>query len=262
MGNKDVTGLVLVTTLIFFLALVFIVAYIISYNNRKRKHEEEKLQMKQAFDLEIARTALEVTEQTMQTIGTELHDNIGQLLSLTSFTLKSISPSDVEKTTQRIGSAIDLTQKSIKEMRLLGKLLQGEQLLSNGLQEAVDQEVQWLRKSGQYHISCTIEGVFLPEINQQKDLIIFRILQEVLNNIIKHADANLIELSLINKDQQLILAVRDNGIGFNFNNEILSSNRGMGLNNINKRAVLIEGRAEIDSKPGKGTLITIYVPYS
>ncbi|WP_419700293.1 sensor histidine kinase [Mucilaginibacter sp. NFX135] len=260
MGSKDFTGLVLITTLIFSLALVFILIYIMSYNKRKRDHEEEKAHMKQEFDIEMARTELEVMEHTMQTIGTDLHDNIGQLLSLTSFTLNSIVTSDVERTREKVDSAIALTKKSIREMRLLGKLLQGEQLLGQGLQAAVEQEMEWLGRSEQFHVSCDVDGVFLPENNQEKDLIIFRILQEILNNVIKHAQASLIELSLTEKDGQLTLEVSDNGIGFEMSSG-RSVHEGMGLKNISRRARLIGGNTTIRSIPGSGTTITIHIPY-
>jgi two-component system, NarL family, sensor kinase len=240
---------------------VFILLYIMSYNKRKRKHEEEKLLMQQAFDIEIARTELEVMEHTMQTIGTDLHDNIGQLLSLTSFTLNSIYTADADRVTEKVDSAIALTKKSIQEMRLLGKLLQGEQLLSQGLQAAVEQEMQWLGRSDQFHVACEIVGDFQPEQNQEKDLILFRILQEILNNIIKHAQATLIELSLIEKDGLLTLNVRDNGIGFHLSQNH-SVKEGMGLKNIRRRAGLVGGNTVIESIPGGGTAITVQIPYA
>jgi two-component system NarL family sensor kinase len=262
MGNKDVTALVLVTTLIFSLSLIFIVVYIMSYNKRKRKHAEEKIRMKQLFATEIARAELEVMERTMQTIGTDLHDNIGQLLSLTSFTLNSVSTDDPVRSRQKVDSAIELIKKSIKEMRQLGKLLQGEQLLSYGLRAAVEQEIQWLEKSGQFHVSCEIEGMFGEDKNHEKDLIVFRILQEVLNNIIKHAQANLIELSLLKKEGWLTLSVRDNGTGFEQVHLGLTATEGIGLRNIERRTRLIDGEMTIKSAPGEGSSIIIQIPYN
>ena len=104
--------------------------------------------MKLTFDTELIKTQMEIREQTMQTIGADLHDNIGQLLSLTSLTLSSVGLDDKDKAREKIDAALDLTLKSIKEMRLLGKLRHGEQLIGLGLAEAIRQEINWIEKSG------------------------------------------------------------------------------------------------------------------
>src|ERR1700741_941566 len=119
MVNEEIRNLVIIITLIFLLAAVFIVVYIFIYNERKKKHIEEKAQMKLTFEAELAKTQYEVQEQTMQTIGADLHDNIGQLLSLTSLTLNSVEVENPKKAKQKVDTAIDLTLRSIKEMRLL-----------------------------------------------------------------------------------------------------------------------------------------------
>ncbi|MGF7075092.1 sensor histidine kinase [Mucilaginibacter sp. 3215] len=261
MASADLTGLVLTTTLIFTLAIVFIVLYIMNYNQRKRKHVEEKERMKQEFDREIVKTELEVMEHTMQTIGSDLHDNIGQLLSLTSFTLNSVSLHEPLRAREKIDSAIELTRRSIREMRQLGKLLQGEQLLAQGLESAIVQEMQWLERSGQFHVSYHITAGFPAEVHPEIDLVVFRVLQEILNNIIKHAQASLIELQLDRKEGNLLMSVSDNGIGFDPQTEC-GINNGMGLRNICKRTSLIGGLTQIESVPARGTTIKIQIPYN
>jgi signal transduction histidine kinase len=252
--------LVLKTTLIFLIAPAFIIVYIFIYNQRKKKHIEEKAIMKLTFDTELIKTQHEVQEQTMQTIGGDLHDNIGQLLSLTSLTLNSIELDNVGKAQQKIDAAIDLTVRSIKEMRLLGKLLQGDQLIALGLSEAIRHEITWMEKSGKYEISYLEDGELPAANNRDKDLILFRILQEVLNNIMKHAQANKIGIKLEYLNAQLKLEITDNGIGFNAEG-LTVEQRGMGLQNIHKRAAIIGGEAVIKSNAGEGTYVTIFIPY-
>jgi len=260
MANEEIRNLVIITTLIFLVAAVFIVVYILVYNRRKKKHIEEKAQMKLTFDAEIAKTQYEVQEQTMQTIGADLHDNIGQLLSLTSLTLNSVEVDNPKKAKQKVDAAIDLTLRSIKEMRLLGKLLQGDQLMAMGLSEAVRYEIGWLEKSGKYKITYIEDGDAPAENNPDKDLIIFRVLQEILNNVIKHAEATRIQIKLAHQDASIHLAVKDNGKGFNAEG-LPTGERGMGLHNIQKRAGIIGGHVSIASKPGKGASFTLIVPY-
>ncbi|HEY4327057.1 MAG TPA: ATP-binding protein [Mucilaginibacter sp.] len=216
--------------------------------------------MKLTFEAEIAKAQYEVQEQTMQTIGADLHDNIGQLLSLTSLTLNSIELDNLAKANEKINASIDLTLRSIKEMRLLGKLLQGDQLIALGLSEAIRHEVSWLERSGKFEIIYNPTEEMPAANNPDKDLIVFRILQEVLNNIMKHASATEICIKLEYIDQQLKLEIVDNGIGFDAEN-LPVEQRGMGLHNIQKRAAIIGGEANIISNPGEGTRVTIFIQY-
>ena len=109
MANEEIRNIVIETTTIFLIAPAFLVAYIFIYNRRKKRHIEEKEMMKLTFETELFKTQYEVQEQTMQTIGADLHDNIGQLLSLTSLTLNSIELNNKTKAQQKIDAAIDLT---------------------------------------------------------------------------------------------------------------------------------------------------------
>ncbi len=258
--KMDVKSLVLIGTIIFLIAPVFIVMFTIIYNQRKKRHIEEKAQMKLSFEAEIAKTQLEIQEQTMQTIGADLHDNIGQLLSLTSLTLNSIEIEDRLKSQQKIEAAIDLTLRSIKEMRLLGKLLQGDQLVVLGLPEAIRYQISWLERSGQYKLSFSQEAAMPAQNNPNIDLILFRMLQEILNNVIKHSKATEINISLNYLEKAIFLKIADNGIGFN-PDELPAAKKGMGLQNINKRAEIVGGEVNITSRPGEGTVILIFIPY-
>ncbi|MCR8561808.1 hypothetical protein KXD93_29400 [Mucilaginibacter sp. BJC16-A38] len=199
-------------------------------------------------------------EQTMQTIGADLHDNIGQLLSLTSLTLNSIELDNEPKARQKVDAAIDLTIRSIKEMRLLGKLLQGDQLVVMGLSAAIRHQVSWVEKSEKFQVSYAEDGELPAVNNPEKDLILFRILQEILNNIMKHAHATQISIRLDYQNEQLYLKVTDNGVGFD-TADLQHTEGGMGLQNIRKRAGIIGGGANIDSAPGEGTAITIFTSY-
>ncbi|MBW4890682.1 hypothetical protein KXQ82_13180 [Mucilaginibacter sp. HMF5004] len=259
MDANEIKSLILIITLIFLIAPASIILYVAIYNRRKKRHIEEKEQMKSAFDTELIKTQLEIQEQTMQTIGADLHDNIGQLLSLTSLTLNSVDVDNKDKAQQKIDAAIDLTLRSIKEMRLLGKLLQGDQLMAQGLPEAIKHEVNWLEKSGQYIITY-ICGTEIPENNNpNKDLILFRILQEVLNNIIKHARATKINIKLAYPEKAISLQIDDNGIGFDI--DMPTGQKGMGLQNISKRVAIVGGEVSITSQQGQGTVILIFIPY-
>ena len=257
---QGIDTLIVFLTLVFLIAPAFLLIYVNQYNKRKKRHIEEKEMMKLTFESEIAKTNLEVQEQTMETIGRELHDNIGQLLSLVSQTLNSVKLEEPEKARQKIDSAVDFTMLSIKELRQLGKLLQGEQLIGLGLCEAIRQMINWIEKSGQYLVNYDIEGEQPAQNNPDKDLILFRILQEVFNNIIKHSKASEINIKLTYGQGGIRLQVIDNGAGFDINH-LQEDQKGMGLLNIQKRAEIVGGEISIQSQPGEGTCIEIFIPY-
>jgi len=243
-------------SLFFILLIIIIVITAIRYHNRKRNHIMDLAN----FQNVLLQTQMEIREQTMQTIGADLHDNIGQLLSLTSLTLNSIELDNAEKAHQKIEAAIELNLKSIKEMRLLGKLLHGEQLLKLGLEEAIRHEISWVEKSGKYKVDYLVEGERSAEQNADKDLILFRITQEILNNIIKHSQAKEIIIKLEYQQPGIRLQVIDDGTGFNIA-DLTEEQKGMGLKNIQKRAEIVGGNIFIQSQPGEGTCVEIFIPY-
>jgi len=258
--NQEIITTIVAVVILLIVIGVVILLLAIYYTNTKKALLREKALMRLTFDAEITKTQLEVQEQTMQTIGADLHDNIGQLLSLTSLTLNSIELDNAVKARQKIDAAIDLTVRSIKEMRLLGKLLQGDQLIVMGLTAAISYEINWIEKSGQYKVTYINDGEMPASNSPDKDLILFRILQEILNNIMKHSKASEININLEYQDAILLLKVADNGIGFDLDN--LSANQiGMGLQNIQKRAGIIGGNVSINSSPGSGAIITVTTPY-
>lgn len=253
MEPEKLRTLIALITIVFLIMPIFMLAYFYIYTKRKKNHLEEKVKMKESFEQEIMNTQQEVREQTMQTIGADLHDNIGQLLSLTTLTLKSIVPAS-----KKVHTSIELLGKAITEMRLLGKLLQGDQLLTMGLDKAIQQEVDWLNRSESYQINFAHQFGSSDLRNPEKDLFCFRMVQEILNNIIKHAKAKHIAISLDTTTNRLLLSISDDGIGFDSDSD---DQQGSGLANIRKRAAIVGGTAQIDSALGKGTRITINIPY-
>ncbi len=243
--------------LILGLALPF---FMVIFFRRKRLHFEEKIKMKQQFESEVLKTHIEVQEQTMQTIAADLHDNIGQLLSLTTLTLNSINLKEIEKSEKKINTSLGLVNKSIQELRDLAKLLQGEQIVENGLGNAIKQELDRLKRISGYKLKIKNELLFATVSSPSKDLIILRLLQEIINNIIKHAKATHIEINIFIVNEILHLTVAENGVGFNYE-EIRNQRKGIGLHSIHKRVEMIAGKININSNPVNGTTITIEIPY-
>ncbi len=261
-SSTDIYALVGLTSLIFLIAPLFLILYVSSYNRKKRAHAEEKEWLRQNFENELLRTQMEVQEQTLQNIAAELHDNIGQVLSLTTVTLTSINNNninDTAKVLEKIQGAVQLTSRCVKELRQLSRLLYGKELISQGLKTAIGLELEWLNKTGIYKFNFKSDN-YQPDTRQgDNEIILFRLFQEIINNVIKHARATVISVELEQSQQDTLLTIKDNGQGFVIDEKMKASN-GMGLHSIQRRAAILGGKATFTSVPGKGTEVFIKVP--
>ncbi|MDJ1502876.1 sensor histidine kinase [Xanthocytophaga agilis] len=255
---ENVATLIVIISVIFLIAPLFLVSYVNLYNQRKKKHQEEKEQLKRDFDLEMLRVQMEVKEETLKTLGAELHDNIGQILSLTTITLTSINLEDAASSTRKLTSATELTRRAIREIRDLSQLLNGENLLKRGLVAAIELELDWLSRLERYTLTFNKKEFNPASSHNNKDVIVFRLFQELISNIIRHAHATQITILLESHTNTLQLTVKDNGVGFTKNKP---QKTGMGLYTIEKRAGMIQGTVQFDTAPGQGTSVKIEVPY-
>lgn len=256
--TSEILTLLIWVSAVFLIAPLFLIVYVTVYNARKKKHQDETERLRTAFKTELLQTQMEVQEQTLKTIGNDLHDNINQLLGLMTITLSAVDLSDKEKAAERIAAAEALARRSIREIRALSRLMHGEELVGKGLPHAIAFELDWLEKSGRYQVHRKGSLAGMPK-HAETELFVFRIFQETLHNIIRHAQANTVTVEQSWQDNTLTLTLTDDGAGFDAE-AALAQPSGMGLQNIRKRATMIGGSAVIQSAPGKGSSVTITVP--
>ncbi|MDA9555523.1 ATP-binding protein [Pelobium sp.] len=261
-STTEILTYVVLISLIFIIAPAFIILFLLSYNRRKKRHQEEKIMLQKEFKNELLLTQMEVKEQTLKTVAHDLHDNIGQVLSLIIMTLSTLEITDDLKANQKLRYVEELTSRTIREVKMLSKLLHGEDLLTNGLSKAIEVELEWLSKSERFQIDYEhIRFVESPAVSRDSLIIFFRLFQEVINNIIQHSAATAITIKLENQEQNIQLTVEDNGKGFDID-KIQQQNKGMGLNNMNRRAAFIHGSVTFASEKDKGTKVIIQIPYN
>ena len=175
--------------------------------------------------------------------------------------LNIIQLEDLEKTEELISSSIDLISKSINDLSDISKCLNSDGISQQGFLNALRLEIERLRKLNRFAVDFTVSGnpVFF---DSQKELVLFRIAQEALNNIIKHADAKQIVMEVIFSDSEIKLIIKDDGKGFFFQTkkERLNGEMKSGLANMDIRSGLIDGHMELITEPGKGTLVSVSAP--
>lgn len=240
--------------LLFFSSIIIIALF--RYRNKTILHMKEKDKMQARFQQELLRTQLEIQEQTFKTISQEIHDNIGQMLSLAKLNLNTVDLHNEESATEKIGSAKGLVSKAIQDLRDLSKTLNTETITAVGLLSAVEAELHLLHKTGTLQTTFDVTGTPV-RLDPQKQLILFRIVQEALHNVIKHAGASGVRVQAAFEPEQMRLLIADDGCGFD---GTTGTAFGSGLRNMQNRSRLIGATWEVESAPGRGTAVSIIVP--
>lgn len=246
-------------TLAFLVLAGFVIFFLVMYLRRKNKNILEKRQLQSQFQQELLQTQLEIQEQTLKNISQEIHDNIGQVLSLAKLNLNRMDPSKPTDLEEKIRDSKNLVGKAIQDLRDLSKTLNTDNIASIGLLKAIEYELEMIRKTGSHETAVTQKGN-ITRLDGQKELILFRIVQEVLNNILKHAEAKKISVDAIYNNNYLEMQIEDDGKGFDLNG-LSEQDRGIGIHNMSNRAKMIGAEFKINSTIGKGTEIKLIVPF-
>jgi two-component system NarL family sensor kinase len=254
---KDVNDITLVITIgsvLLTIIATFIVAFFLTYRSRQQKHAKEKELLYSNFQQELLRTQLEIQEQTLKNISQEIHDNIGQTLSLAKLNLNTI---DLQKENAegKIVHSKELVSKAIHDLRNLSRSLNTDSILSSGLVKAIETELAIIEQAGSFKTEFNTAGP-VAGIDPKKELILFRIVQEAINNILKHSGASRILVSLVFTGEALKIEISDDGNGFGAS---AATTEGQGLRNMKSRAELIGGTFHIQTNP-VGTTITVTLP--
>ncbi len=248
--EQESDKILIISTLIIILVNVFVVVLFSVFQRRKNKLLEEKKAAQKKFEGEIAETQIEIREETLRNISWELHDNIGQSLTLAKIQLQNSSPDNIKEVSEII-------TKSLNELRALSKLINPEFIKNIKLKDAVQLEIDRFNRMN--FINSTLEVVGEERvINEKSSIIIFRILQEFFSNTIKHSKATNLLVELHFEEEFLEIKAKDNGIGFDPNTQ---RDEGLGLKNIQNRAKLIGAKAELISVPERGTELIINYPF-
>ena len=244
--EREETAIVVAILTLALLSAILIVLFIV-FQRRKNSLLLEQKDAEKRFESEISKTRIEIREETFKNISWELHDNIGQLLTLAKIQLQSDSTSNDLKLT---------LDKALKELRTISKISNPDFLNSINISEAIQLEVDRLNRlnyiDSEFKICGDEKG-----IDKKAQIIIFRIFQEFVTNTIKHSKATRLKTNLIYRSNELELSIKDNGKGFKIGTVDSS---GIGLQNMKNRAALVDAKVNIISKPGKGTSLTLKYP--
>jgi len=253
-ADQDYILIIVAGTIMLLLLGIFIIGFLFFYQRKRTIHLTEQEQLKSAFSQEILTTQIEVQEQTLSYISQELHDNIGQVLSFIKLNLGTTSLLAEEKKQRKIDESRDLLAQVISDLRDLSKSLSFQQIKQFGLVRAMIIEMERINKSGLIKIALEVNGDPCS-LGEQRELVLFRIFQEALNNALKYAHALNFIINLSFTPELFTLNITDDGIGFS--PELAGEGNGSGLKNMESRANIIGAVATLISEPGQGCTINI-----
>lgn len=253
--KKVILLFVFICSLIFVFLTTSIVLVVFKYQKKRRLHKINILDLKTEHENEILKAQIKVQEQTFQHIANEIHDNIGQKLSFAKLQLNVMQDFYNKHQQEIIQEIAEVITESLSDLRNLSRSLSLDFIANNGFIKAVENEIEKLNKSGLYQFKLIVQGDS-QFLDLDKELMLFRIVQESLNNVVKHAQAKQILIKLHYTVNNLLVSIEDDGIGFDVNKK----SNGSGLSNISKRAQSIGGFATINSSISTGTIIQINIP--
>ncbi len=251
-AKEEVIFTIIVVILVLVFIAIFFLVFLARNNNRKNRLLYENERIRKEFEQTLLNTQLEIQEQTLNHVSREIHDNIGQTLSLARLQINTSEPTeDTEAADQLLG-------KAIADLRTLSHSLNTNHIKENGFLESLRALLRQFEKTGKFKVEFVNNEEHF-EIGDDAGLIVFRVIQEILNNITKHANADKISVVLGDDKGGTIIRIADNGRGFDMNG---LKGKGIGLRNIAERIRVVGGKFSINSEINKGTKIEISLPHA
>ncbi len=261
MDKAEITIFIIIANIVLFVFLAAFIIFISQYRRRKMLHNKEKETMNLQHTKDLLATQLEIQQLTMQEIGREIHDSVGQKLTLASLYAQQLSHQNqapaINHKIENIGQIIN---ESLQELRSLSKSLTGVgQAQVGNLKALLEAECSRINDAGLCHASVesNLETITVPQPNCN---VLLRILQEFLQNSLKHANCGHIQILLQQNDGKTSIIAVDDGLGFDIKAMENNSEKGIGLHNMKRRAELIGALLKINSEISKGTKMEVTIP--
>lgn len=249
---------IIVTTLVILLLAIFVVFFNILLQKRKQKHASEKQLLQSQHQQQLLQTQLEIQEQTLKTISEEIHDNISQLMGLAKLNINNLLvtlPPDAVGAKAKAEAAKESVSKAINDIRQLARILHGDKIGETGLEQAIAAQLNVIQNSGSFTTQLSVSGNPYS-LQPKQEMVLFRMVQEILNNAVKHSQGKNINVSLSYGADNFVVTVSDDGQGYDTGTQAT----GIGFTSLRNRAALIQAQVVVDAAMGKGTTVSISLP--
>lgn len=251
----------LITTLAILIVSAGIVGLLLyrSYRHRRKLQQSRIHELETEKQLAATEAVLKGEEQERARMAKDLHDGLGGMLSGLKYSLNSVRGNLIMTSDNAVAfeRSLDMLDTSIGEMRRIAHNMLPEALITFGLDNALNGFCLDISNSKAITVHYQSVGMEAFQLEQSKAITVYRIVQELLSNILKHAGAQRVIVQLIKTKEHLDITVEDDGAGFNLEN--IQNSRGIGWRNIQNRVELLNGKVDIDTAPGRGTSVQIQI---
>ncbi|MBL8001920.1 MAG: hypothetical protein JNL05_08160 [Flavobacteriales bacterium] len=247
---NDVLITVVVMSAVALLFVAGLAALLVVHHQRRVRHRAELAELALAHQREVMQAEREATQHTLRDVGRELHDNVGQLLSVAQMGL-NIALAE-EPGNERLNGVRDAADRAVEEVRRLGHTLNVDLWRERSLAEAIQVEAERIARVSRITVAVEVQGE-PTEPPPDTCTILFRVFQEVVNNALKHSGADRITIQLLPVGDGLKATIADNGRGFD--QAQVKANAGLG--NIRQRCLLVNYSAHCWTSPGEGCTWTL-----
>ena len=258
MGKTEIIIFLILASVCLMILISGIIIFIFQYRKRKQLYQREKELTAEQHRVELLNTQVLIQKQTMQFIGSEIHDSVAQKLTLASiYTQKLEFENKYPDIADRLSRVSNIINDSLNELRDLSQTLTNETMQQTGLTELLQLECERVNDTG----SCKaiVDSDFSGAMSATVKSFLLRVMQEFMQNSLKHSACDLIKIKLESNDEGLHITATDNGTGFDSEQ---TSSRGIGLTNMKRRIHLIGGVYKLQSETGKGTQLKLFIPAS
>jgi two-component system, NarL family, sensor kinase len=244
-SEKEYYNSLMIVSGVIGIILMYFIVTIVRYQRRSMRLHKEKI-----------RAEIDTLENERRRIASDLHDELGPLLSAVKLQINNLETADaadlqlIEKSSRHIDTII-------KKLREISNDLMPNTLTRKGLKNAIEEFIDNSQDASKLPIKFICEQEL--QLDQNKEINLYRIIQEITHNTIKHAGATMLIIKISTQDSRLFLMTADNGIGFDYFLKI-RDNIGLGLRNLQSRTEVMGGEFTCSAEPGKGTSYTIEIP--
>jgi signal transduction histidine kinase len=257
----EIPILIVIATIGIIIFIAFIIFFVLFYQKKALQNKASIAEKEKNHQRELANMTIEVAELERKRIANNLHDDVGTVINLVKMNLSRMMKQNDPELIKQLSKESDLLLESTMDnVRNINRDLAPPVLLRLGIKEAILDLCNHITSSGTVKANCSLTSS-QPELNPQTELQLFRIITEIANNILKHADCSKLSISLMSADEKLLVSITHNGKGVDNAtiNTLTASSRGLGLKSIRSRAGIINAKINYTFDQ-KEAVVSIEVP--
>jgi signal transduction histidine kinase len=255
-GISLIVFIILISVILLLLLLGLVVFFLIRYQIRHQKFEEEVDELKEDKHRELLANRIAIQEEALRSVSLDLHDNVSHKLSLIKLNLGSLTYRS-DRIKERLKLSTNTMAELIDYVRNVSHSLNIDHVEQLGLANSILREVEFLKNSGKFKNIVLNLDSSLNQVDTKRSEMVVRIIQEAISNILKHAKATQINIDIKEDNKYYYFHIQDNGIGI----KTYSINTaGLGMKNMKDRAKVLGGNLDVQSISGKGVLLSLKIP--